>query len=150
MEEQTLFPSQDWFQQLAARMRAQEHEYRRLGPMDCTMIVRVSSPGRVDQNFEVVFEALSVRSIREVEEFANISHQHFVIEASLSTWREMIENIRAHQGPDLQHTLNYLTFPGDPMQVNGPAQLEPATFDRYHRSIQTVSNGATEIPTAYG
>jgi len=149
MEEQ-IFPSQEWFQQLAARMQAQEDEYRRLGPMDCTMIVRVSSPGTVDQNFEVVFEALCVKSIREVEDLADISPQHFVIEASLSIWREMIENIRAHQGPDLQHTLNYLTFPDDPMQINGPDQLETDNFYRYNRSIQKFFNGATEIPTAYG
>ncbi len=37
----------------------------------------------------------------------------------------MLENIRARGGAaDLEHTLNYLTFPDDPMRVSGPDQLD--------------------------
>jgi hypothetical protein len=74
---------------------------------------------------------------------------HFVLEASLETWREMIENIRANVGPDLTHTLNYLTFPDVPMRVTGPDQLEVDTFYRYSESLQRFFNGAAAVPTAY-
>ncbi len=62
----------------------------------------------------------------------------------------MIENIHANDGPDLEHTLNYLTFPGDPMQVSGPDQLQVDAFYRYNQSIQKFFNAASEIETTYG
>ena len=58
-------------------------------------------------------------------------------------------DIRANQGPDLEHTLNYLTLPDDPMRVTGPDQLEVDAFYRYNGSIQRFFNGATQIPTEY-
>ena len=61
----------------------------------------------------------------------------------------MIENIRANHGPDLEHTLNYLTFPGDPMQVSGPDQLQVDAFYRYNQNVQSFFNGASEIETTY-
>ncbi|HIF92556.1 MAG: hypothetical protein ABGX04_15525 [Myxococcales bacterium] len=149
MEQRILFPSSDWFQKLAICMLAQEDEYRRLGPMDCTMVVRVSSPENGDRNFEIVFRAFSVDSVREINDPGDVPPEHFIIEASLQTWQEMIENIREHCGPDLKHTLNFLTFPNDPMRVNGPDQLQTDAFYRYNRSIQQFFNGATDVPTIY-
>ena len=145
-----LFPSTDWFGKLAASMEEDQKTYTQLGPMDCAMIVRVLDPERGERNFEVVCEALSVTSIREVEDYSAAISEHFVIQGSLETWKEMIENIHANDGPDLEHTLNYLTFPGDPMQVSGPDQLQVDAFYRYNQSIQKFFNAASEIETTYG
>lgn len=144
----TLFPSTKWFAALAERMAADEAAYRALGPIDCTMVLRVDAPSGPD-HYEVAFEGFRVRSIRRLTSLEDAAPDHFVLEASFETWREMIENIRAHAGPDLTHTLNYLTFPDTPMRVSGPDQLEVDTFYRYNQSLQRFFNGACAVPTAY-
>lgn len=144
----TIFPSTEWFQALARRMAQDEPAYRALGSIDCTMVVRVDAPDGV-QLFEVAFEGFGVRSVRRLSRVEDAAPDHFVLEASAATWREMIDNIRAHGGPDLAHTLNYLTFPDDPMRVTGPDQLEVDAFYRYNESLQRFFNGAAAVPTAY-
>lgn len=144
----TVFPSTKWFESLAARMAADDAAYRALGSIDCTMVVRVDAPGGLHL-YEVRFEGFRVRSVRRLGHLEDAAPDHFVLEASLETWREMIENIRANAGPDLTHTLNYLTFPDTPMRVSGPDQLQVDTFYRYNQSLQRFFNGAAAVPTAY-
>ncbi len=144
MPEELTFPSKDWFEQLAAFMRADESSFRRLGPVDCSMVVKVDRDAQTEL-FEVVFEAFGVKSIRRLERIKDAAPDHFVIEATLNTWCEMIDNIRAHGEADLSHTLNYLTFPDDPMEVSGPDQLQIDTFYRYNQSLQRFFNGAAQL-----
>ena len=144
----TVFPSTDWFLALARNMEQREAEFRALGPIECTMIVQVEAPDR-RQLYEIVFGGFTVRYVRQLASLEEAAPGHFVVEASLDTWREMIDNIRGNGGPDLTHTLNYLTFPDDPMRVTGPDQLEVDAFYRYNQSLQRFFNGATEVPTAY-
>jgi hypothetical protein len=144
----TIFPSTDWFHALARRMEQDEAAYRALGSIECTMVVRVDAPGR-RHLYEIAFDGFTVRSVRRLERLEDAAPDHFVLEASLETWREMIENIRVNAGPDLVHTLNYLTFPDDPMRVTGPDQLEVDAFYRYNETLQRFFNGAAAVPTAY-
>ena len=143
-----LFPSTKWFEALAGRMAQDEAAYRALGSIDCTMVVRVDAPDGPDL-YEIAFEGFGVRSVRRLARIEDAAPEHFVLEASLGTWREMVDNIRAHAGPDLTHTLNYLTFPDDPMRVTGPDQLEVDAFYRYNESLQRFFNGAAAVPTVY-
>src|SRR5262245_2413498 len=129
------FASTQWFEALAARMSADAAKYRQLGPIECTMIVKVDAPDRTEL-YEVVFESYGVKSVRRLESLDDGVPGHFVLEAPLSVWREMIENIQANGAADLRHTLNYLTFPDDPMRVSGPDQLETDAFYRYNESLQ--------------
>lgn len=144
----TIFPSTKWFEALADEMRHDEPGYRELGSIECTMVVKVDTPDGPDL-YELVFEGFEVRSVRRLAGLAEATPQHFVLEASFDIWREMIDNIRANAGPDLTHTLNYLTFPDDPMCVSGPDQLEVDAFYRYNQSLQRFFNGAAAVPTAY-
>ena len=144
----TIFPSTTWFQALADRMEQDEAAYRALGSIDCTMVVRIDAPNGPDL-YEVVFEGFKARSVRRLARLEDAASAHFVLEASLDTWRAMIDNIRANGGPDLTHTLNYLTFPDDPMRVTGPDQLEIDAFYRYNQSLQRFFDGAAAVPTAY-
>jgi len=144
----TLFPSTKWFEELASRMKQDEVAYRELGEIECTMVVKVDAPNGPDL-YEIVFEGFAARSVRRLARIADAAPGHFVLEASLETWREMIDNIRANAGPDLTHTLNYLTFPDEPMRVSGPDQLEVDTFYRYNQSLQRFFNGAADVRTAY-
>lgn len=142
------FASTQWFEALAARMNAEAERYRRLGSIDCTMVVKVDGPGRADL-FEIVFESFGAKSVRRLARLEDAAPRHFVLEASLAVWREMIENIRAHGSADLRHTLNYLTFPDDPMRVSGPDQLETDAFYRYNESLQCFFDGAAGVATSY-
>lgn len=144
----TLFPSTSWFEALAQRMREQEAAYRELGSVECTMVVKIDAPSG-SLLYELVFDGFAARSVRKLAKLDQARPGHFVLEASLETWREMIDNIRANAGPDLTHTLNYLTFPDDPMRVSGPDQLEVDAFYRYNESLQRFFNGAAAVPTAY-
>ena len=148
MSDGIVFPSQEWFEALATRMRADPQVFRKLGPMDCTMVVKIEGPEKTDF-FEVTFECFEVTSIRRLESLEGAHLNHFVIEAPLATWQEMIENIRTNGTPDLEHTLNYLTFPDDPMLVSGPDQLRIDAFYRYNQSLQNFFNGAAEVETSY-
>ncbi len=140
----TIFPSEQWFAELARIMKENEGSYRELGAMDCTMVVKVD-----DCLHEIVFEGFGVKSIRKLDSLDQALPEHFVVEGPLSAWREMIENIRANGAPDLQHTLNYLTFPDDPLLVTGPDQLDIDGFYRFNESLQRFFNGAAAVATAY-
>lgn len=144
----TIFPSTAWFDALARRMEKDQRAYRDLGSFDCTMVVQVDG-ARGTELYEVRFEGFRARSVRRLERIEDATHDHFVLAASLETWRDMIENIRAHGEADLTHTLNYLTFPDYPMRVSGPDQLEVDTFYRYNQSLQRFFTGAAAVPTAY-
>ncbi|MFN8600981.1 MAG: hypothetical protein U0842_10970 [Candidatus Binatia bacterium] len=144
----TIFPSTEWFEALARRMQKDERAYRGLGSIDCTMVVQVDTrPG--PRLYEVRFEGFRARSVRRLDCIEDAAPDHFVLAASLETWRDMIDNIRANGEPDLTHTLNYLTFPDYPMRVSGPDQLEVDTFYRYNQSLQRFFTGAAAVPTAY-
>jgi hypothetical protein len=110
------------------------------------MVVKVDRDAETEL-FEVVFEAYDVKSIRRLERIEDAAPDHFVIEATLNTWCEMIDNIRAHGAADLSHTLNYLTFPDDPMAISGPDQLQIDAFYRYNQSLQQFFNGAAQLET---
>lgn len=148
MSDETLFPSTQWFEALARHMAKSEASFRPLGSVDCTMVVKVDAPAGPDL-YEIVFEGFTARSVRRLHRLADAAPAHFVLEASFETWREMIDNIRANAGPDLTHTLNYLTFPDVPMRVSGPDQLEIDAFYRYNESLQRFFNGAADVPTTY-
>jgi hypothetical protein len=144
----TIFPSCNWFEALADRMKIDHTSHRELGSIDCAMVVNVEG-GECDELYEIVFESFGVRSVRKLNSLADAVPQHFVLNASLAVWREMIENIHNDGAPDLKHTLNYLTFPDDPMEVTGPDQLEVDAFYRYNESLQRFFNGAAAVATSY-
>jgi hypothetical protein len=140
----TTFPSLAWFEMLAAHMTEETQRYRDLGACDCCMVVKVDQPD-ITRLIEVQFRGYAVESIRELDSIEDATADHFVVEATLEVWREMIENIEARGEPDLEHTLNYLTFPDDPMVVDGPDQLMVDAFYRYNQSLQQFFNGAAAL-----
>ncbi len=73
MPEELTFPSKNWFERLAAFMRADESSFRLLGPVDCSMVVKVGRDAETEL-FEVVFEAFGVRAIRRLERIEVVSN----------------------------------------------------------------------------
>ena len=143
------FPSVDWFEQLADAMRKKSQRFQELGSTDCTMVVKVDLGAPGARLYEIEFEGFAITEIRELSRLEEANASHFVVEGDLEAWRDMIDNIRRNDGPDLEHTLNYLTLPDVPLRVSGPDQLEVDAFYRYSETIQRFFNGAAEIETRY-
>jgi hypothetical protein len=144
-----VFPSTAWFEKLAIKMQVDEESYRELGNIDCTMVVRVEGLETDSGLYELVFGGFGVTSVRRLGSLGDASPGHFVLSAPASVWIEMIENIRNNNGPDLAHTLNFLTFPDDPMLVGGPDQLDVDAFYRFNESLQRFINASSEFSTTY-
>jgi hypothetical protein len=150
------FPSVAWFKQLRALMHADEARFKELGPCDCTMVAKIDPDpwcSKIDAQrsklYEIAFADFGVQSIREIRNLAEAASSHFVLEAPLGVWREMLENIHWRHAPDQEHTLNYLTLPDDPMRVTGPDQLETDAFYRFNETLQRFFNGSARVETRY-
>lgn len=143
-EKTAVFPSVEWFDKLAEVVQENEESHRRLGPLDCAMVVAVD-----DQCFEVTFLGYGVESVRHLYSLSDAAPSHFVLAAPAPIWREMLENIRANGGADLEHTLASLTFHDAPMRASGPDQLQIDVFYRYNHSLQRFFDDAAEIDTTY-
>ena len=80
----------------------------------------------------------------------DVARADFTLEASLATWREMIEVIaRGHGRPDLTHTLNYLSHPGTPIRVWSEDPLRKDLFFRYNQSLQEFINASAAFRTIF-
>lgn len=143
------FPSTAWFSGLADLMNANRARQEQLGYVDCVAGFRVldgsgGAPWTCEVTFEE-FEAIDVREADAAEEKAD-----FVLEASLATWREMIENISAGGGrPDLTHTLNYLSHPGTPVRLVSDDPLKSDMYFRFNQSLQEFVNASSAIRTTF-
>ena len=144
------FPSLEWFQELVRLMHESETSFKRLGYADVTWAVAVQ-PGTPDQpsrRFRFVFEEYGCTSVEELAP-GDEAKVAFTMQATYDTWKEMIRNIQANNGPDLQHTLNYLALPDDPLYIAAPDFLSRDLFARYGQTYQLFFNGAVQVPTVF-
>jgi hypothetical protein len=144
------FPSLEWFQELARLMHANEADFRRLGYADVTWAVEMqpNAPGQLTRSFRFVFEEYGCTAVEEVRP-ETLGDVAFTMQATYETWQEMVRNIQANHGPDLQHTLNYLALPDDPIYIAAPDFLSRDLFARYGQTYQLFFNGAVHIPTVF-
>jgi hypothetical protein len=144
------FPSLEWFQELARLMNENEADFKRLGYADVVWAVEVQ-PMIADQpscGFRFVFEEYGCTSVQELTE-SDACEVAFTMQATYDTWKEMLQNIQANNGPDLQHTLNYLALPDDPLYIAAPDFLSRDLFARYGQTYQLFFNGAVHVPTVF-
>lgn len=146
------FPSPDWFAELARRMDAAPERYRRLGPLDITLVPRIVFPDGGTELYELVFSGFRCVSVDRIPDVAAVRGPHPVlVEGEYAAWREMVENIRTHGGADLTHTLNYLTLPDWPLRIvpldEAGGQLDADRFYRYIESLQEFFNEAAHVET---
>jgi hypothetical protein len=144
------FPSLEWFQELARLMNENEADFKRLGYADVVWAVEVQ-PMIADQPsccFRFVFEEYGCILVQELAQ-SDTGEVAFTMQATYDTWKEMIQNIQANNGPDLQHTLNYLALPDDPLYIAAPDFLSRDLFARYGQTYQLFFNGAVHVPTTF-
>ena len=148
-----LFPSLQWFQELARFMNESEATFKRLGYADVAWALDLlsSETGQACRRFRFVFEDYGCTAVEELDPTSETSETEvaFIMQATYSTWREMIANIQEHNGPDLHHTLNYLALPDDPLYIAAPDFLSRDLFARYGQTYQLFFNGAVHIPTVF-
>ena len=143
------FPSVEWFEALEEQAEQNAATFRRLGFCDAIVGVKVLADNGASENrgFVLTFDGYSCKSVEEVADPENVAD--FVLEAKLSAWKEMIENITANGGADLGHTLNYLTLPGDPIKVTAKDQLKDDVFSRFNSTFQEFFDGAQHLQTEF-
>jgi hypothetical protein len=147
------FPSSEWFERLAQLMKLNRTLHEHLGYIDCVAQFTVidGGPGGKPWSVQVTFEEFDVTDVREAEAGrGDVARADFTLEASLATWREMIEVVARGRGrPDLTHTLNYLSHPGTPIRVWSEDPLRKDLFFRYNQSIQEFINASAAFRTIF-
>ncbi len=145
------FPSTEWFQRLAQLMKTNRALHEHLGYIDCVAQFNVLDGGLGGKPWgvQVTFEEFDATDVREVGP-DDVGRAVFTLEASLATWREMIEVIARGRGrPDLTHTLNYLSHPGTPIRVWSLDPLRKDLFFRYNQSLQEFINASAMLQTIF-
>jgi hypothetical protein len=130
------FPSEGFFQALAAAMAAEHDRFRALGFFDATIGIRVlPDDGAGDEQLYVLgFEVFECTVAEKVPSFAAFKVD-FVLEGRLSAWREMFENIRRNGGADVAHTINTLTHFGEQLRLRYD---DPDGHDKLYRFAESV------------
>ncbi len=146
------FPSLEWFRRLADLMNQNRALHEHLGYIDCVAAFTISDGGAGGRPFtvQVTFEEFEAVDVREAGT-EDAPRADFVLEASMGTWREMIENIARGGGrPDLTHTLNYLSHMGEPIAVRSDDTMRRDMYFRYNQSLQEFVNASAQIATVFG
>ena len=150
VRERIPFPSLAWFRRLAELMAENRARHEHLGYVDCVAEFSVTDgPGGRPWGVEVTFEEFAATDVREAAA-TGVSRADFTIEASLATWREMIESIARGDGrPDLDHTLNRLSHFDAPVRVRSVDVLKRDLYFRYTQSLQEFVNASAAFETTF-
>jgi hypothetical protein len=137
-----VFPSVEWFNAIKDVVNA-DPKFRQSGTIDVVFGVKVG-----EQIYEITFEAFECTGARQASE-ADLPNMDFWLEQSFDAWKDMIDNIKAHGGADLSHTLNTV----DLTRPEGFAQahdgLRRDAFYRFNQSIQDYFDASAKIDTQY-
>lgn len=123
------FPSLEWFCALRDLVNREEG-YHRLGTCDAQVGFGIG-----DRSFLVHFDAFAVGDVRELAPEAAAADADFVLEMSAAEWKELVDNIRKHEGADAEHTLNTLVFV-DRLKLRYRDSIGMDKFYQYNQSLQ--------------
>jgi hypothetical protein len=149
--EEIAFPSVDWFRALADAMNRNRARQEQLGYVDCVAEFKVLDGGNGGRGvaYQVTFEEFEATDVREVAA-ADEARADFALDATLATWRAMIESIAAGSGrPALDQTLNRLSHMGTPIQLRSSDQLRKDMYFRFNQSLQEFVNASAGFRTIF-
>lgn len=149
--EQAPFPSTAWFQRLADLMNANRARQEQLGYVDCVAEFTIldGSDQRGPLSIQVTFEEFDAIDVREAGP-DDADRADFSLDATLATWKEMIESIAEGNGrPDLEHTLNRLSHAGTPISLRSDDALRRDTYFRFNQSFQEFFNASASFRTVF-
>ncbi len=144
------FPSCGWFQAAAEIMKQDRQRQELLGYIDCVVDFKiVGENGQLIDRIRVVFEEYDAVEIKSVDDVSS-DEVDFVLEASLETWKAMIESIKAGEGqPDLTQSLNYLSHLGTPLALKADDPLRRDMYFRFNQSLQEFFNASAGFETRF-
>ncbi len=144
------FPSTQWFQALAARMNEQRAKYQNFGFVTARAVFRVTATAAGNRNFGLVFDGFECLEVRELTdgEIAQFDPD-WTMEGDYATWKEMVQNIKAHGEADPDHTLNRLCLLGHPFRVHGEDQTRVDVFYRQLFSFQAFIDESAAVETSF-
>lgn len=130
------FPSENFFQALAARMVSEHERFRNLGFFDTTIGIRVlpEAPGGPERLYVLTFEVFECTLAKAVASFTPF-HVDFVLEGKIGAWREMFENIHRNGGADVAHSINTLTHFGEQLTLRYD---DPDGHDKLYRFAESI------------
>jgi len=148
------FPSRAWFARLAELMNRNRARQEQLGYVDCIAEFDVldGGIGRRPLAFQVTFEEFAAVDVREVDpaDPAERAKADFALDATLATWRAMIESIARGGGrPDLDQTLNRLSHAGTPIRLRATDPLRRDCYFRFNQSLQEFFNASAKFSTTF-
>jgi len=149
--EPVAFPSVAWFQRLADLMNANRTRQEQLGYVDCVAEFTILDGGEDGGPLfvQVTFEEFEVVDVREAGP-DDTNRADFSLDATLATWKEMIESISAGGGrPDLDHTLNRLSHAGTPIFLRSDDALRRDMYFRFNQSFQEFFNASASFATVF-
>jgi hypothetical protein len=139
------FPSLEFFQALAERMRGDAATFEKLGYCDTEMGVAVT--GGPSRTFALSFDVYECVDVREVDADA-AAKLDFVLEAEPEVWLDIFQAIREHGGADAAHSLNTLSHLGDAIRVRYEDPEGHDKFYRYMASLQAFFDLARDVELA--
>lgn len=140
----TTFPSVEWFEELS-EITNRDDVFRKIGRLDAIVAFKIG-----DRAFNVTFDVLTARDIREVNE-EEMRDSDFVIELSPDQWQGMLEDIKANGTASKDWTLNTLDLINEsPIHVNLEDDGYRADFFfRYNPSLQRFMENASQMDTVF-
>jgi hypothetical protein len=130
------FPSDAWFEAMAADARNRPDVYQHLGFADFRLVVEVRDEVAARQ-YGLVLDGYDVLYAGELDDLEAFGPDAIVAGAP-STWRDMMDNIVRNGGADGAHTLNALSIAEDPLRVRSDDPLGRDKFFRYAETLQTL------------
>lgn len=136
------FPSTDWFNAIRDIVN-NDPAFRQLGTVDSVIGVKVG--GKI---FELTFEAFECTSVREAGE-NDLRDMDFWLEQPYDSWKDMLQNIKAHGAADLSHTLNTIDLSLPEGFAKSHDGYRRDAFYRFNQSIQDFFNASARIDTEF-
>jgi hypothetical protein len=144
------FPSDQWFRHLAARMNEQRAKYQNFGFVTARAVFRINGTPGGSRDFGLVFDGFECIEVRELGAGDVASFDpDWILEGDYATWKEMIQNIKAHGEADPNHTLNRLCLLGHPLKVHGEDQTRVDVFYRQLFSFQAFIDESAAVETSF-
>ena len=124
------FPSIAFFEALRDAMRDGEERFRRLGFFDTRFGIRVTDAAPAPFEATLAFEVFDCVGVEPT-----LCDTDFVLEGSLTAWREMLDAIHALGAADTAHSINTLTHFGEGLQLRYD---DPDGHDKLYRFAESI------------
>ena len=138
------FPSVEWFEAVKELVNGDE-AYRRIGTCDAAVGIAIPDRG---EHYLVTFEAFECLGAREATP-AEAEDADFYLEMPYERWKEMLGNIKEHEGADLQHTLNTLDLNDSEGVARSHDGYRRDLFYRFNESFQYFFDASHRLDTRF-